>query len=142
MRTTAITTWSFDVLVSLSLSLFSLVNHFLSLVQSHTHNHNNMFSLHTMRACALFFVQIFPSLFFYAIAVFWSLKEKREREREKKSVCKLLKSFMNERIEAKKGKTRCSHTLVVFFSLVLFIASIYFYLYWLSWVLLLQKKTI
>jgi hypothetical protein len=52
-----------------SLSLFSLVNHFLSLVQSHTHNHNNMFSLRTTRACALFFVQIFPSLF-SAIAVF------------------------------------------------------------------------
>jgi hypothetical protein len=70
-----------------------------------------MFSLRTTRACALFFVQIFPSLF-SAIAVFWSFKERRERERveeEKKSVCKLLKSFMNERIGAKKGKTRCSH---------------------------------
>jgi len=37
-----------------------------------------------------------------------SKKREREREREraeeKKSVCKLLKSFMNERIGAKKGK--------------------------------------
>ena len=38
----------------------SLVNHFLSLVQSH--NHNNMFSLHTSAPCSLFFVQNFPSL--------------------------------------------------------------------------------
>jgi len=143
MRTTAIHNLIIRRLrFSLSLSLCSHSSITFSRLCNHTHSHNhNMFSLRTTRACALFFVQIFPSLF-SAIAVFWSFKERRERERveeEKKSVCKLLKSFMNERIGAKKGKTRCSHIhsrhFPFFFSLLfLFVAPVYFcHCFCLSW---------
>ncbi len=142
MRTTAITTWSFDVLVSLSPCSHSSIT--FSRLCNHTHTIIIICSRYAQCAlvpCSLFKFFL-PSFSMLLLSSDHSKKKERERGREKKSVCKLLKSFMNERIEAKKGKTRCSHTLVVFFSLVLFIASIYFYLYWLSWVLLLQKKTI
>ena len=125
-----------------SLSLFSLCSHSsitFSRLCNHTHNHNNMFSRYARRApapCSLFKIFLpFPLLLLSSD----HSKKEGERERakrreEKKSVCKLLKSFMNERIEAKKGKTRCSrahtHTLtrrLPFFSLLfLFVAPIYF----------------
>jgi hypothetical protein len=98
---------------------------------NHTHTIIIICSRYTQCAlvpCSLFKFFL-PSFSMLLLSSDHSKKKERERGREKKSVCKLLKSFMNERIEAKKGKTRCSHTLVVFFSLVLFIASIYFYLY-------------
>ena len=80
----------------------------------------------------------------YCCLLITQRKERKEREREreeKKSVCKLLKSFMNERIGAKKGKTRCSHTrrfpfffflllslsLSLLSLLFLFVAAIYFF---------------
>jgi hypothetical protein len=131
MRTTAITTWSFDVL-----SLCSHSSITFSRLCNHTHNHNNMFSLHTTRACALFFVQIFPSLFFYAIAVFWSLKEKRERESRRKEICvQITQIFYEWTHRGEKGK-----------KLVILIHSSFsllvHYFYRLSWVLVLQKKYI
>jgi hypothetical protein len=71
-----------------------------------------------MRACALFFVQIFPSLFFYAIAVFWSLKEKRERERERKEICvQITQIFYEWTHRGEKGKNSLfSYTRRFFFS--------------------------
>ena len=76
------TSSSFSLSLSFSLCSHSSITFSRLCNHTHTHNHNNMFSLRTTRACVLFFVQIFPSLF-STIAVFWSLKERRERERER-----------------------------------------------------------
>ena len=105
-----------------------------------------MFSLRTTRAlasCSLFkFFLPFSQLLLSSDHSKKGEKREGEREREeKKSVCKLLKSFMNERIGAKKGKTRCSHTrrfpfffflllslsLSLLSLLFLFVAAIYFF---------------
>ena len=138
MRSTAITTWSFDVLIAPSV----LTRQSLSLACAITHTIIIICSRYTQDAFyALFFVQNFPSLFFFFVFSFSDHSEKeRERERErpeeKKSVCKLLKSFMNERIGAKKGKKLVIHTHSSF-SLLLIVLSfslakktyIYIYIY-------------
>jgi hypothetical protein len=127
---------------SLSLPLFSLVNHFLSLVQSHTHTIIicSRYARRALAPCSLF--KFFLPFSLLLLSSDHSKKGEREREREeeKKSVCKLLKSFMNERIGAKKGKTRCSHihthtqsSFSLLFSLLfLFVAPVYF-CHCLSW---------
>jgi hypothetical protein len=93
-----------------------------------------MFSLRTTRACVLFFVQIFPSLF-SAIAVFWSLKERRERESRRKEICvQITQIFYEWTHRGEKGKNSLFahiHTRrfpFFFFSLILVRCSYLFLL--------------
>jgi len=121
-----------SVLTRQSLSLACAITHTIIIICSR-------YARRALASCSLF--KFFLPFSLLLLSSDHSKKGERERERaeeeEKKSVCKLLKSFMNERIGAKKGKTRCSHTHIhtrrfLFFflsyscSFLLFISSIAF----------------
>ena len=141
-----------------SLSLCSHSSITFSRLCNHTHTIIIICSRYARRAlasCSLFKFFLPFSLLF--LSSDHSKKDGREREKggeeeEKKSVCKLLKSFMNERIEAKKGKTRCSRIHIhndrfsFFFSLSLILVHcsylfllLLFYLPWHSRISVLQN---